>query len=99
MQDIGSGLRNVSKGSKKGVSQEHANQLAVTNAGYKYTRNMHLGIPQIPNLKMDKQFAGDRRAVVYKHDNENKVYISYTGTNYSKKADLDTMANIIRGDE
>ena len=47
MQDIGSGLQNVSKGSKKGVSQEHANQLAVTNAGYKYTRNMHLGIPPV----------------------------------------------------
>ena len=99
MQDIGSGLRNVSKGAKKGVSQEHSNQLAVTNAGYKYTRNMHLGMPKIPNLTMDNDFAGDRRHVVYTHDNENKVYISYTGANYSKKADLDTMANIIRGDE
>ena len=99
MQDSGSTMRNMAKGAEKGVRQEHAAQLAVTAAGYQYRDNMHLGPPEVPNMSMDAQFSGDRRAMVYTHDNDNSVYITYNGTDFSNVDDVKADAYIVAGQE
>ena len=99
MVDSGSTMRNMAKGAEKGVRQEHAAQLAVTAAGYQYRDNMHLGPPEVPNMSMDAQFSGDRRAMVYTHDNDNSVYITYNGTDFSNVDDVKADAYIVAGQE
>ena len=99
MVDSGSTMRNMAKGAEKGVRQEHAAQLAVTAAGYQYRDNMHLGPPEVPNMSMDAQFSGDRRAMVYTHDNDNSVYITYNGTDFSNVDDVKADAYIVAGEE
>ena len=99
MVDSGSTVRNMGKGAEKGVRQEHANQLAITAAGYEYRDNMEQGPPQIANMTMDAQFSGDRRAVVYTHDNDNSVFITYNGTDFSNVDDVKADAYIVAGQE
>ncbi len=99
MQDSGSTMRNVSKGAEKGVRAEHAAQLAVTAAGYQYRDDMNKGPPHIPNMSMDAQFSGDRRAIVYTHDNDDSVFISYNGTDFSNASDVKADAYIVAGQE
>ena len=99
MQDGGSAMRNMGKGAEKGVRQEHSTQLAVTAAGYEYRNNMDQGPPSIPNMTMDTQFSGDRRAIVYTHDNDDSVFISYNGTDFSNASDVKADAYIVAGQE
>ena len=99
MVDAGSTMRNVSKGAEKGVRQEHANQLAITAAGYEYRDNMHKGAPNIPNLNVDNDFLGDRRAIVYTHENNDDVFITYNGTDPSNASDLLADGYILTGNE
>ncbi len=99
MVDSGSTVRNMGKGAEKGVRQEHANQLAITAAGYEYRDNLDKGPPQVANMTMDAQFSGDRRAVVYAHDSDNSVFITYNGTDFSNVDDVKADAYIVAGQE
>ena len=99
MVDSGSTMRNMAKGAEKGVRAEHATQLAVTAAGYEYRDHMDKGPPQVANMTMDAQFSGDRRAAVYTHDNDNSVYITYNGTDFSNVDDVKADAYIVAGEE
>jgi len=99
MEDTGSVLSNISKGSEKGVRDEHSTQLAVTAAGYKYRDNMDKPIPDVPNCTIDKEFVGDRRAVVYTHNNTGDVYLNYNGTDPKNLSDIAADAYIASGTE
>lgn len=99
MEDTGSILRNVSKGAEKGVRDDHLTQLAVTSAGYEYRDNMHKPTPIVPNCTIDQQFVGDRRAVVYTHNNTGDVYLNYNGTDPKNLSDLAADAYIASGTE
>jgi len=97
--DTGKTMRNMAKGAEKGVRKEHAPQLAVTAAGYEYRNNMHKGPPQVPDMTMDTEYSGDRRAAVYTHDNDNSVFITYNGTDFSNADDVKADAYIVKGEE
>ena len=99
MQDSGSTMRNMAKGAEKGVRQEHANQLAITAAGYEYRDHMDKGAPSIPNLNVDTGFLGDRRAIVYTHENNDDVFITYNGTEPTNASDLLADGYILTGNE
>ena len=50
-------------------------------------------------MSMEDPSSGDRRAAVYTHDNDNSVYITYNGTDFSNVDDVKADAYIVAGEE
>ena len=60
---------------------------------------MDKGAPSIPNMNVDTGFLGDRRAIVYTHDNNEDVFITYNGTEPTNASDLLADGYILTGNE